>query len=371
VSRVRVLYCIEAMVHGGTEKQLAELIRGFDRRRVEPSLCVLKPSRMDLRALDCAVLQLGFRTFRSTTAVGCVRRLRAFLRAERVDIVHTYFQDPTLLGWLASIQTPVRARVAAFRDMGFWRTPAKVAQLRLAYPFFDGFIANSAAVAQQAHELDRIPLHKIEVIPNGVRVGPLAARPRRSSPPVVGIVANLDRPVKRVDLFLRAARLVRQAVGQVEFVVIGEGHLRPSLTRQAATLGIEDAARFLGSVEDVAAELQRFDVGVISSDSEGLSNSILEYMAAAVPTVARAVGGNRELVRHGETGQLVDGDSPEALARAIVSLLQDDASRLRMGARARELAEAGFSTAACVDRHEQYYRRILAASNTRFAGKAS
>ena len=371
MARLHVLYCIEAMVHGGTEKQLAELIRGFDRRRVEPSLCVLKPSSMDVRALDCAVLQLGFRTFRSTAALGCLRRLRAFMLAGRVDIVHTYFQDPTLLGWLASIQTPVRARVAAFRDMGFWRTPAKVAQLRLAYPFFDGFIANSAAVANQAHELDRIPLDKIEVIPNGVRVGPLPARPGRSRRPVVGIVANLDRPVKRVDLFLRAARLVRQAVGEVEFVVIGEGHLRPALTREAGALGILDAVRFLGSVQDVAAELQRIDVGVISSDSEGLSNSILEYMAAAVPTVARAVGGNGELVQDGETGRLVDDDSPESLAGAIVGLLRDESGRSRMGARARQFAEERFSTAAYVARHEQYYARLLAATGPRLAGKAS
>ena len=369
--RLHVLYCIEAMVHGGTEKQLAELIRGLDRRRVEPSLCVLKPSSMDIRALDCAVLQLGFRTFRSPAARGGLRRLRAFMRARRVDIVHTYFQDPTLLGWLASIQTPVRARVAAFRDMGFWRTPAKVAQLRLAYPFFDGFIANSVAVAKQAHDLDRIPLDKIEIIPNGVRIAPVSPRPERWRTPVVGIVANLDRPVKRVDLFLRAARLVRQAVGQAEFVVIGEGHLRPALTREAATLGILDSVRFLGSVQDVAAELQRFDVGVISSDSEGLSNSILEYMAAGVPTVARAVGGNLELVKDGETGQLVDDDRPESLAAAIVSLLRDESSRSRMGACARALAEDSFSTAAYVSRHEQYYRRILAASTARFAGKAS
>ncbi len=355
---LRVLYCIEAMVHGGTEKQLAALIRTVDRRRVEPSLCVLKPSSMDLRSLDCAVLELGFRTFGSPAAVGCLRRLRRFILDQQVDLVQTFFQDPTLLGWLASVRTPVRARIASFRDMGFWRTPAKVAQLRLAYPNFDGFIANSPAVARRMHDLDRIPLGKIEVIQNGVDM--VAARVVPNAVPVVGIVANLDRPVKRVDLFLEAARVVRDAVGDVEFVVMGDGQLRPALVAQAERLGLTGQVRFLGSVTNVAEEIRRFDVGVISSDSEGLSNAILEYMAAGVPTVARAVGGNADAVIDGKTGHLVDSDRAEPVARAILALLGDEHARRRMGDCARGVAERSFSMDACVGRHLDYYARLLA-----------
>lgn len=371
MSPVRVLYCIEAMIHGGTEKQLAALIRTVDRRRVEPALCVLKPSTMNLSDLDCHVLELGFRTFRSPAAVGCLQRLRRFMLDRRIDVVQTFFQDPTLLGWLASVGTPVRARIASFRDMGFWRTPAKVAQLRLAYPNFDGFIANSPAVARRIHELDRIPLDKIEIIPNGVATDGDPANRARNLVPVVGVVANLDRPVKRVDLFLRAARLIRDAVGRVEFVVIGEGHLRPALVEEAARLGIADCVRFLGRVEDVPEQIQRFDVGVISSDSEGVSNAILEYMAAGVPTVARAVGGNAEVVIDGGTGLLVRDDSPESLSGAIVELLRDHRRATSMGQRARDVAEWRFSMSACVRRHEEYYDRLLGDSKRRREGRAS
>jgi len=360
---MRVLYCIEAMVHGGTEKQLAALIRTVDRGRVEPALCVLKPSTMDLQDLGCDVLELGFRTFKSPAAVGCLRRLRRFMVDRQIDVVQTFFQDPTLLGWLASVRTPVRARIASFRDMGFWRTPGKVAQLRLAYPNFDGFIANSPAVAQRIHELDRIPLEKIEIIPNGVATA--NGVHSRNGVPVVGIVANLDRPVKRVDLFLEASRLIQNAVGRVEFVVVGEGHLRPALTAQAERLGLASSVRFLGRVERVAEEIQRFDVGVISSDSEGLSNAILEYMAAGVPTVARAVGGNAEAIVDGDTGQLVRDDTPESLSGAIIDLLKDEPRRSQMGTRARDVAEQGFSMAVCTRRHEDYYERVLAGSRRR------
>jgi glycosyltransferase involved in cell wall biosynthesis len=358
---VRVLYCIEAMVHGGTERQLAALLRGLDRTRITPALCLLKPSSMDLRTLDCPVLELGFHSFRTPAALGCLRRLRRFIVDERIDIVQTYFQDPTLMAWLASMWTPVRARIASFRDMGFWRTSAKVAQLRLAYPSFDGFIANSPAVARHVHQLDGIPLERLEIIPNGVEISPRAAagRPLR---PVVGIVANLDRPVKRVDLFLEAARLVRDVIDDVEFVVVGDGYLREPLREQAQRLGLAEVVRFTGSLPDAAVEIRRFSIGVISSDSEGLSNAILEYMAAGVPTVARAVGGNAEAVIDGETGLLVEGGEPRALADAVVTLLRDERRHRLMGERARAVAERGFSMEICVRRHEAYYEKVLAAA---------
>lgn len=360
VAPIRVLYCIESMVHGGTEKQLAALIEGLDRDRVEPSLCVLKPSTMALDSLDCEVIELRFSSFKRPAALGCLRRLRSFMRDRRIDVVQTYFQDPTLLGCLASIRTPVRARIAAFRDMGFWRSPAKVAQLRMAYPAFHGFIANSWSVARHVHEADGIPLAKIEVIPNGVASDGPPAWKRRASAPVVGLVANLDRPVKRVDLFLDAAQLVHAALPDARFVIAGDGHLRPELAARAEGLGIAASVQFLGSVEHVAREIRRFDVGVMCSDSEGLSNAILEYMAAGVPTVARAVGGNADVVIDGETGRLVTGDGPEDLARAILEVLRDEPGRERMGAMAWSIADRAFSMQACVRRYEAYYERVLA-----------
>jgi glycosyltransferase involved in cell wall biosynthesis len=363
MSRISVLYCIDAMVHGGTEKQLAALIKGLDRARFDPALCVLKPSTMDLSDLNCPVLELGFRSFRSVSAIGCVRRLRRFIQDRRVDVVQTFFQDATLVGCAASLRTSVRARVATFRDMGFWRTPAKVAQLRLAYPAFHGFIANCSAVAKQFHDLDGIPADKLAVIPNGVAsIAPAVPRlaPAR---PVVGIVANMDRQVKRVDLFLDAAAIVARADRGAQFVIIGEGHLRPALIDQAARLGLADCVRFVGGVTNVTDHVRRFDIGVVCSDSEGLSNAILEYMSAGVPTVARNVGGNAELVADGETGRLVHSDRADALANAIVALLRDSRQRQRMAAKARQVAERTFSMPAYVSRHERYYERLLAAAD--------
>ena len=356
---VRVLYCIDAMSLGGTEKQLAALIRGLDRTCFEPLLCTLRPSTMPLSTLGCQTLELSLGSFASPSAVRAARALHRFIAAEHIDLVHTFFQDATLLSAWASLSTSVRARIASFRDLGFWRSPRNAWPLRLSYRHFDGFTANARAVAAQVHALDGIPLEAIEVIYNGVALGPPPAGRRRHDRPTVGIVANLNRPVKRVDLFVDAARIVRQHVPEARFEIVGDGPLRGEVAAQVQALGLETSVEFVGQVEDVESRIAGFDVGVLTSDSEGLSNAILEYMSARVPTVARRVGGNPELVVDGVTGLLADGNTPWAIAMPIVRLLRDDSERRRMGDAARRTIVRLYSMERCIRGHEKYYLRIL------------
>jgi L-malate glycosyltransferase len=357
---LNVLYCIDAMARGGTEKQLAALIQHIDPSIVQPHLCTLRPSETDLNELGCEVLKLSFTSFGSPSILGCVRQLRRFIRKREIDLVHSFFQDSTVMAYLATAGTNV-VRVGSFRDMGFWRTPGKVRQLRLVYPRYHGFIANSDMVARHVHEEDHVPLEKIRVIYNGVRIPDSADRPDPSLPLTVGIVANLNRPIKRVDLFLRAARLVADALPQARFVIVGDGHLRPALTELCAALNLTAVVSFRGSVPDSSLEIAHFDVGVLTSDSEGLSNSILEYMAAGVPTVARRVGGNPELVADGESGLLVGEDGALGLATAVLSLLRDPSLRAKIGRQARARAQARFSVEACAQQHEFCYLRLASA----------
>lgn len=356
---IRVLFCIDSMIHGGTEKQLAGLIRRFDRQRVLPFLCTLKPSKIDLAILACETIELGFQSFRHVGVVHEVWRLRRFVREHHIDVVHTFFQDATVLGLLASVASGVRKRVAAFRDLGFWRTRRTALQMRLAYGWFDGFVANSQAIAQWAARSYRIPAERIEVIYNGVAVANERPAHERPAVPIVGTVANLDRPVKRVDLFVEAAALVARDVRDVRFVVVGDGPLRPGLVELARARGLGDRVEFVGSMADPSEIVARFDVGVMCSDSEGFSNAILEFMVAGVPTVARRVAGNIELVESGVTGVLVDSAEPSDVARAILTLLRDEGARRRMGETARRRARETYTWDRCVRAYEAYYRQLL------------
>ena len=150
------------------------------------------------------------------------------------------------------------------------------------------------------------------------------------------MVANL-RPVKGVDVLVRAAALVVQSHPDVEFHVAGEGPQRPELEQLIAELGLEGRFVLHGKVTDIPAFLASLDIAVLSSRAEGMPNAVLEYMAAGRPIVATAVGGTPALLQDGVDGRLVPArKTPRALADCLVELLEQprEASRLAGGPRA-------------------------------------
>jgi glycosyltransferase involved in cell wall biosynthesis len=130
-------------------------------------------------------------------------------------------------------------------------------------------------------------------------------------------------PVKRIDVFLRAVRHVADRMPAVKAVVVGDGRLREALQALSVELGIGQNVRFAGHQEDVAAWLRRSKVFVLSSDSEGLSLSLMEAMMCGLPAVVSAVGDLADLVKDGVNGYLVPRRSPQVLADRLVELLSD------------------------------------------------
>src|SRR5262249_44896941 len=143
------------------------------------------------------------------------------------------------------------------------------------------------------------------------------------------LMGSTDRPIvltaarlaeqKGLCYLLKAAALLPQAM----FVLAGEGPERAVLEAQAAELGLNKRVLFLGHRHDVPDLLACCDLFVLPSLFEGLPLSILEAMAAKKPVIASAVGGNNEVIVHGETGLLVRPADPAALASAIQAILSD------------------------------------------------
>src|SRR5262249_20904979 len=140
--------------------------------------------------------------------------------------------------------------------------------------------------------------------------------------PRIGVVSNLD-PVKGVEDFVRAAAIVRAAHPSSLFEVAGDGPLREPLERLIAELGMMAHFRLHGRIGKIESFLERLDIAVLPSRSEGMSNALLEYMAAGKPIVATAVGANPELIRDGVDGVLVPPGDPQALAQGMRRLLED------------------------------------------------
>ncbi len=166
--------------------------------------------------------------------------------------------------------------------------------------------------------------NRFEVMPLGLdlerfrsvdtRRGELRAELGLGAVPLIGIVARLA-PVKAHNVFLRAAAALRERMPDVHFVVVGDGELRASLEALASDLGLGGCLTFLGWRSDVERVYADLDLVVLSSRNEGSPIALIEAMASGRNVVATAAGGVPDVVRHGETGLLVNPDNPAALAR--------------------------------------------------------
>ncbi|HKQ08530.1 MAG TPA: glycosyltransferase [Blastocatellia bacterium] len=386
--RPNVLQLIGSFHQGGSERQAVQLTRLLKTaNRYDVHLACMDQSG----ALLDEVRQMGLRdipeyrlnSFYDRNALVQVRRFALYLQKRGIDIVQTHDFYTNIFGMAAARLAGVRVRIAARRETTGWRTPAQKIVERQAYRFAHAIVANSEAVRRQLIS-EGVAGRRVVTLHNGIdldrlrvpedfnRAAALASFGLPTAPELrfVTVVANLHHAVKDHPTFLRAARRVREAWPSARFVIAGEGELTTAMQAMAAQLGIADETFFIGRAGHIAELLAASDVCVLSSQAEGFSNSILEYMAAARPVVVTDVGGAREAVRDGESGYIVPAGADEAMAARIIALLSDDEQARAMGERGRRMVEQKFSCAAQLSATEALYDRLLAANARRVARPA-
>jgi L-malate glycosyltransferase len=373
---MKILYVIDACdgLTAGTEQQLFMLARGMVALGHDVRLLVLRHTDYSrtVSNFPCPIesLEVG-----SIASLGTLRRMLAFrarIRRDRPDVVHAFFNDSAIL--IPPFARNQRTRVfTSRRDMGFWHTPGRLMLLRLANAWTEGIICNSHAVAKLVQEKEGAPAHKLRVIYNGIE---FASRARSSdstdAPPGfspansainICLVANL-RPIKRVEDLVKAAAKVILRVPDCEFWIVGaslEEDYSARLSQLVRELGLTETVHFLGEVRDPQPIIRKCQVGVLTSQSEGLSNTLLEYMSGGLPAVCSDVGGNPELLHHGEHGYLYPCGDVAALAERLVTLCDDATLRDRMAIAALDRAQR-FSTEANLQAHLEAYAGLAPSS---------
>ncbi len=260
-------------------------------------------------------------------------------------------QQPKLVTTLHGTDTTLLGRDADYR-------PAIEHALELS----DAVTTVSAFLKAETEQLFNIT-RPIEVIHNFFEPAPPKRSPKElkrdlglTDETVLFHASNLRTP-KRIDLLLETIARI-QSPEPFKLVLLA-GDSFASFAADVRALGIEDRLLVLERVRDIEDYLQISDLGLFTSESESFCLSILEAMCFAAPSVARRVGGIPEVVEHGVSGLLVDGESADELARAVESLLNDPARRLEMGKAAQARARQKFSAEAIVPRYEALYRRTL------------
>ncbi|MBY0459582.1 MAG: glycosyltransferase, partial [Gemmataceae bacterium] len=239
---VRVCYLIDRLSRAGTETQLLALIRNLDRTKVEPTLALLDGTDDLSRALepaDCSVIRLGVRKLLSAKAADAARRLRAFWKEHRPDVLQVYFTDSAYFGVPLAKLCGIRKVLRVRNNLGYWLTRRHRVMSRLMRPFVDSTLTNSEPGRLALVERDGAAPGSVEVLENGVDT----ARFRRFLLPDtskkvvrVGCVANL-RAVKNIEGLMRAAKLALEQFPHLVFEVAGDGEQRDELARLHAALG--------------------------------------------------------------------------------------------------------------------------------------
>jgi glycosyltransferase involved in cell wall biosynthesis len=167
---------------------------------------------------------------------------------------------------------------------------------------------------------------------------------------------------KNHALFLRVAGEVikRHGMGaRAHFLIVGDGELRPQLEAEAAALGLTEHVTFTSFVADMDALWPALDLLLLTSVWEGTPMCVLEAMAYGKPVVSTAVGGVPDVVRHGQTGYLVESSDAKELGDRVRCLLEDDALRLTLGTAARHEVETRLSPQRWAEAHVKLYERVL------------
>ena len=346
---------------GGSERQFTALAHSFRASSFQPHVgCIARRGGFLKGFEEAAEFAVG----RNLYGLGSMRarlRLARYLKDSDIAVAHAFDFYTNLLLIPAAKLAGVPVVIGSQRQLGDLLTPAKARAQLAVLRWSDRVICNSRAAAERLVE-HRFPENHVVVIGNGLAASAFAptahALDRNPSVHRIGMIARMNAPSKNHREFLRAAARLRHRYPRTEFVLVGDGPLRAGLEREANDLGIGDGVHFLGERHDIPEILASIDISVLPSTSESLSNAILESMAAGIPVVAAAVGGNPELITK-ERGVLVSPGDPQELANAIESLLHNPDKRVEFGRNGRKFVETNFSIDAIRRRHEELYAELL------------
>jgi len=367
---MKVLQIVYNLIRGGTEGQCARFALELSRQGVAQRVALFRREGFFLDAVEAVcgpVHHVQVSRMLSLEAARAVLELRRLIRQERIDLLHAWDADAAIFGAAAAKLAGVPC-ITSRRDLGQIYARRKLWLMERADRGASAVVVNAEAIRQRAID-SGLPPDRVVLLPNIMDVAEFdseAGRPFDGPMGIggrlcVGCVARLNEE-KDVATFLRAAAQVRESLPDVTFVVAGDGPQRAELDRLASELRLGESVRFLGDITAVPSLLKRLSVGVlVPSRNEGLSNSILEYMAAGLPVVATDCGGNRELVEEGVTGRVVRCGDPAAVAAAIEGLLRDPAAARAMGAAGRARVERDFAPAVLAQRLRRLYDEVLSA----------
>ena len=367
---MRILYLLNTLGIGGAERLVLDIGERMAARGHSVRIVTLGQKASDEWPTHLDVVRLGM-TKVPLRAVSGIRNGVRVLHGFRPDIVHSHNFHGNLLARALKLVRPSTPVISTLHNE-YEGGKGRMLALRLTAALCEQVVAVSHAVAERAAQLEIFPPAKSRVIANGIDVTGFVPDPSRRSltrsaegaaQDFIWITAGRLAPAKDYPNLLMAFAQVHAVSPKTQLWVAGEGESEycESLYIKSAQLGISDAVRWLGMRRDLAALLDAADGFVLGSAWDGMPLAVAEAMAMEKPVVATGVGGVSELV--GECGLIVPPRDPNALARAMLSVLNTPLSaREFLGQSARRRIAEHFNIDVKADEWEGLYR-VFAPAN--------
>lgn len=350
------------------ENGVVHLVNRSDPIRFSHRICCLHRSGASARRLVRPVpideLNKG-----DGNSVGFVFRLTRYIRRAAPHIVHTRTwggMDGILAAKLARVPVVVHGEHGFHPEDPLGRDPKKRWVRRALSPLVNNYVTVSRDL-QRLMQQDVKIRKPILTIHNGVdanrfhpgaKVEGLTDEQGLADRFVVGAVGRLD-PIKRYDLLIKAFCALEPHRFNGVLMIVGDGPMRDELEALKRRLDPDNRVRVLGERHDLPVLYRVMDLFVQPSANEGISNTILEAMATALPVIATGVGGNPELIRTGVNGLLIPPDSTRDIEKALWAYINDSELREQHGKMGRRIAEREFSIDQMVRSYEYLYNRLM------------
>jgi glycosyltransferase involved in cell wall biosynthesis len=363
---MKICYLIDGLRSGGKERQLYELINGLiEKKYLKPEnilLITLAKNGYFDESFQKLKINFKYAIRKIKKDPGLVFKLNGIIKEFKPEIIHSFSSMTTTYSVFLKIFFRFELFDGSIRSAPFRNTVHYKTKLfnSFNYRFSNVIISNSKAglISYKA------PLRKAKVLHNGFNIDrvkdiekPEIVRKRLNIDTkfVVGMVASFSYK-KDYSTFLSAAKLILNKRNDVSFIAVGNGD---NLKSAQESVKKYEKIIFTGSQKKVEDIINSFDLGILSTFTEGISNSIIEYMILGKPVIATEGGGTREIVVDKITGFLIKQKSPEQLSERIEYLLNNLDIAQKMGEKGKERIETEFSLKKMTDSYFQLYNNVL------------
>lgn len=364
-NRIHVQHVLLSLEPGGLENGVVNVANGLDQTRFRSSVCCLRHVGDFATRIRTDAVAIHDMASPGGKDLMLPFRLARLFRATRTDVVHTRNAEAFFYGFLGAKIAGIPAVIHSEHGRTFTDGKLRYLLQRMASTRVNAIFSVTEQLKRDLVKHIGIPAERIRVLYNGVDLKKFSAARQGDLRRQLGlgnndlIVGSVGRlvPVKNYALLLNAVHKLRAE--HVHVVLVGDGPERAALEELARSVGMATRVHCLGHRNDVAELVPQMDIFVLPSLSEGMSNTLLEAMAAGVPVIASQVGGSPEIVRNEKEGLLFCSDDVAELQIKLQRLVGNPSLRIQLGDAGRHRVLRDFSMDAMLSRYEDLYQSVF------------